>query len=57
MTEGGPMPDPAALDALAVDLVEAWGCWGPTLTADGRQMAYVSDRSGAPAVRLWDGAC
>jgi acetyl esterase/lipase len=50
MTEGGPMPDPAALDALAVDLVEAWGCWGPTLTADGRQMAYVSDRSGAPAV-------
>ena len=40
-----------ALDALATDLVDAWGCWGPTLTADGRQMAYVSDRSGVPA--LW----
>jgi acetyl esterase/lipase len=40
-----------ALDSLATDLVDAWGCWGPTLTADGRQMAYVSDRSGVPA--LW----
>ena len=40
-----------ALDALATELVDAWGCWGPTLTADGRQMAYVSDRSGVPA--LW----
>ena len=36
---------------LATDLVDAWGCWGPTLTADGRQMAYVSDRSGVTA--LW----
>ena len=43
--------DATALDALATDLVDAWGCWGPTLTADGRQMAYVSDRSGVPA--LW----
>jgi dipeptidyl aminopeptidase/acylaminoacyl peptidase len=41
----------SALTALATDLVDAWGCWGPTLTADGRQMAYVSDRSGVPA--LW----
>jgi dipeptidyl aminopeptidase/acylaminoacyl peptidase len=39
------------LDALAAHLVDAWGCWGPTLTADGRQMAYISDRSGSPA--LW----
>jgi len=43
--------DASALTALATDLVDAWGCWGPTLTADGRQMAYVSDRSGVPA--LW----
>ena len=46
--DGAP-PDGArcdGLDALATDLVDAWGCWGPTLTADGRQMAYVSDRSG-----------
>jgi dipeptidyl aminopeptidase/acylaminoacyl peptidase len=43
--------DASALDALATDLVDAWGCWGPTLTVDGRQMAYVSDRSGVTA--LW----
>jgi acetyl esterase/lipase len=46
-----PMLDAVALDALATALVDAWGCWGPTLTVDGRQMAYVSDRSGVTA--LW----
>jgi dipeptidyl aminopeptidase/acylaminoacyl peptidase len=46
-----PVFDSAAIDALATDLVDAWGCWGPTLTVDGRRMAYVSDRAGVPA--LW----
>ena len=39
------------LDGLARQLVEAWGCWAPSLTADGRHMAYVSDRGGQP--ELW----
>jgi dipeptidyl aminopeptidase/acylaminoacyl peptidase len=37
--------------ALAVDLTGAWGCWAPTLTYDGRRMAFVSDRRGTP--ELW----
>jgi dipeptidyl aminopeptidase/acylaminoacyl peptidase len=36
---------------LASDLVGAWGCWAPTLTPDGRQVAFVSDRRGTP--ELW----
>jgi dipeptidyl aminopeptidase/acylaminoacyl peptidase len=36
---------------LAAELVVAWGCWGPTLTYDGRRMAFVSDRNGSP--QLW----
>ena len=33
------------------ELVDAWGCWAPSLTADGLHMAYVSDRGGHP--ELW----
>jgi dipeptidyl aminopeptidase/acylaminoacyl peptidase len=47
---GGPLP---VIDQteLAEELVEAWGCWAPTLTHDGRRMAFVSDRRGTP--ELW----
>jgi acetyl esterase/lipase len=37
--------------ALAAELVGAWGAWAPMMTADGSQVAYVSDRTGAP--QLW----
>lgn len=37
--------------ALADDLVDAWGSWGPTMTPDARRVAFVSDRSGTP--QLW----
>lgn len=36
---------------LTAVLVNAWGCWGPTLTPDGSRVAYVSDRNGFP--QLW----
>jgi dipeptidyl aminopeptidase/acylaminoacyl peptidase len=37
--------------ALAHDLVDAWGSWGPNMTPDARQVAFISDRSGVP--QLW----
>ena len=37
--------------ALADELVDAWGSWGPNMTPDARQVAFVSDRSGIP--QLW----
>ncbi|HEU5265709.1 MAG TPA: hypothetical protein VFU35_03370, partial [Jatrophihabitans sp.] len=40
-----------AVQPLARELVEAWGCWAPTLTPDGRRVAFVSDRAGIP--QLW----
>lgn len=36
---------------LAEELLSAWGAWAPTMTADGRRVAYVSDRTGTP--QLW----
>jgi dipeptidyl aminopeptidase/acylaminoacyl peptidase len=42
---------PDELDELATELVDAWGCWAPTLTHDGRDMAYVSNQRGKP--ELW----
>jgi dipeptidyl aminopeptidase/acylaminoacyl peptidase len=42
---------PADLDDLAATLSAAWGCWAPTLTHDGRRIAFVSDRRGTP--ELW----
>lgn len=43
----------AVVDALglAETLIDAWGSWYPTMTADGRRVAFVSDRSGVP--QLW----
>jgi dipeptidyl aminopeptidase/acylaminoacyl peptidase len=43
-----------ALDAalaLATELVDAWGCWAPTLMPDASAVAFVSDRRGTP--ELW----
>ncbi|MBV9593404.1 MAG: PD40 domain-containing protein, partial [Actinobacteria bacterium] len=37
--------------ALHAELVDAWGCWGPTLSPDGSRVAYVSDRNVRP--QLW----
>ncbi len=37
--------------ALAAELVDAWGSWGPNMTPDARQVAFISDRSGTP--QLW----
>ena len=37
--------------ALADDLIDAWGSWGPNMTPDGRRVAFISDRSGSP--QLW----
>jgi dipeptidyl aminopeptidase/acylaminoacyl peptidase len=37
--------------ALAGSLIEAWGSWGPNMTPDARQVAFISDRSGVP--QLW----
>ena len=37
--------------ALASELVDAWGSWGPNMTPDARQVAFISDRSGTP--QLW----
>jgi dipeptidyl aminopeptidase/acylaminoacyl peptidase len=42
---------PGQLAELANELVAAWGCWAPTLTHDGRRMAFISDRRGTP--ELW----
>src|SRR4051812_15341518 len=37
--------------ALADELVDAWGSWGPNMTPDARRVAFVSDRGGVP--QLW----
>ena len=37
--------------ALAGELVEAWGSWGPSMTPDARRVAFISDRTGTP--QLW----
>lgn len=49
-TERPPLT-PDELDELARELVDAWGCWAPTLTHDGHDMAFVSNRRGTP--ELW----
>ena len=36
--------------ALVEALVGAWGSWGPTLSPDCTEMAFVSDRSGSPQI-------
>jgi acetyl esterase/lipase len=40
-----------AATALADELVDAWGSWGPNMTPDARFVAFISDRSGIP--QLW----
>lgn len=42
---------PNDLSGFVRELVGAWGCWSPTLTADASRVAYVSDRNGTP--QLW----
>ncbi len=39
---------------LSSDLVDAWGCWGPTMTPDARRVAFISDRNGIPEVWVKD---
>jgi dipeptidyl aminopeptidase/acylaminoacyl peptidase len=39
------------LEVLIRRLAGAWSCWSPTLTAHGRELAYVCDRGGLP--ELW----
>jgi hypothetical protein len=41
-----------AAAALADALVDAWGSWGPNMTPDARQVAFISDRSGVPQVYI-----
>ncbi|MGY1593890.1 S9 family peptidase [Geodermatophilus sp. SYSU D00708] len=43
-----------AAAALADDLVDAWGSWGPNMTPDARCVAFISDRSGTPQVWIQD---
>ncbi len=42
------------LDELVSDLVSAWGSWAPTLSHDGSQVAFVSDRRGRPEIWICD---
>ena len=35
---------------LVEALVGAWGSWGPTLSPDCTEMAFISDRSGSPQI-------
>ncbi|SMH28836.1 Dipeptidyl aminopeptidase/acylaminoacyl peptidase [Rathayibacter oskolensis] len=44
----------AAAEQLGLELVHAWGSWGPTMTPDAARMAFISDRSGTPEVWLQD---
>jgi dipeptidyl aminopeptidase/acylaminoacyl peptidase len=44
------MPLRTDVAELAGTLAAAWGCWAPTLTHDGRRIAFVSDRRGTPEV-------
>ena len=37
--------------SLGATLAAAWGSWGPTMTPDARQVAFISDRTGTP--QLW----
>ena len=47
---GRETPLPIDVGGLASTLSSAWGCWAPTLTHDGRRIAFVSDRRGTPEV-------
>jgi dipeptidyl aminopeptidase/acylaminoacyl peptidase len=46
--EAGPLAEAVA---LAGELVDAWGSWGPNMTPDATCVAFISDRSGTP--QLW----
>src|SRR3712207_7702726 len=48
-----PAPVEAAA-ALGDALVDAWGSWGPNMTPDARQVAFISDRSGVPQLYIKD---
>jgi dipeptidyl aminopeptidase/acylaminoacyl peptidase len=42
------------MTSLADQLVDAWGSWGPTMTPDAGQVAFISDRGGSPEVWVQD---
>ncbi len=45
------IPSLGSRDDTFVDaLVGSWGSWAPTLSADGRKIAFVSDRRGKPEI-------
>ncbi|MBO0983024.1 prolyl oligopeptidase family serine peptidase [Rathayibacter sp. SD072] len=43
-----------AAEHLGLDLVHAWGSWGPTMTPDAARTAFISDRGGSPEVWVQD---
>ena len=49
-TSAGTSQQPDRLSRLIDGLVSRWGSWGPTLSADGSQVAFLSDRRGQPEV-------
>ncbi|WP_233517634.1 S9 family peptidase [Geodermatophilus marinus] len=54
---GGVRPTAAEVEeavALAADLVDAWGSWGPNMTPDATRVAFISDRSGVPQLYIQD---
>lgn len=44
----------AAAERLGLELVHAWGSWGPTMTPDAARTAFISDRGGSPEVWVQD---
>ena len=46
----------AAVAPLARDLVDAWGCWAPTLTADGARVASSATATACPQLWVQDAA-
>jgi dipeptidyl aminopeptidase/acylaminoacyl peptidase len=55
MNEPYPGPDgDTELEGLVDALVDGWGSWGPTMTAAGDRVAFLSDRRGVPSVWVQD---
>ena len=41
--------------ALGEQLVDAWACWSPNMTRNADRVAYISDRSGTPELKVAHG--